>query len=416
MITGDPAAVEAAARELRRAGRGLGNAGSDVVRHGVEVTAEWTGSAADAARDRTTLIGRRTQVGRDVCEDVATVLEHYAQELRAAQRDYAAGLAQREEAQAQEARLSGLEVSSRDPDRAALLREAARGAAAAQHALDAALARERVASEVAAGSIGRLTGELAEMSASAPASPQVPTMRPAGPAAGESWWSDNKLGGNDWVDLGNGVLMLPRNSSGHAAALQQRAVDLHGHFVERNRQLKGTRGPGVAAEKRYVRAMRDSSAIRAAEYGGARVQLESVRYPPPLEKALRFANRPLERFLPLPASAGVLRQMPIVNVVLAGWGTHSDMSSGMSAPHAMTKNAASTLAGTAAGAATATALGGVTLVGAPFVAGVAVGAAVGYGVGLAVKHWGDDVARGVSAAAGGVSDVAEDVWDAVTPW
>ena len=119
----------------------------------------------------------------------------------------------------------------------------------------------------------------------------------------------------------------------------------------------------------------------------------------------------------VPQSVPVLRGVPVVGLVGFGLGTADDLAQGRSVPHAVTKNAASTVAGSVAAAGatalTASALGVTAVAAAPVLVGIAVGVAVGVGVGAAVDEWGDDVARGVGSAAGGAKDAVSKAWDSV---
>ncbi|RJK97523.1 hypothetical protein [Vallicoccus soli] len=191
MIPGDPAAVEAAARTLRQAGAGLADAAVSVGVHALDVTAEWTGDAADAALDGITFLGHRTSVGGDVCPDAATALEAYAAELRAAQAAWdAASSAHRAALGAQSelrASVAALAPAVRnDPDVRDQLSRAAGRVSGAAADMDAAVQREAQASAAAAAALDGLTAELAAMTARPPAPPTPPPP----PEEDRPWWSD----------------------------------------------------------------------------------------------------------------------------------------------------------------------------------------------------------------------------------
>ena len=90
-LAGNPDALLAAAEELAGAARVLGALREEMASHGRSITTEWTGLAAPLALER---IGGDAEDVRRAAEAVADVvgpLRTYADELRAAQQDFALG-------------------------------------------------------------------------------------------------------------------------------------------------------------------------------------------------------------------------------------------------------------------------------------------------------------------------------------
>jgi uncharacterized protein YukE len=201
------------------------------------------------------------------------------------------------------------------------------------------------------------------------------------------WWQKlSPPGVNDWADLANGLLWPSVQRAGDAAAR-------HAELLKKVRQLDADRrGLTGAARSRANKAFFVARAqVRAAN----RVRLSAAnaipaRYVP--RSLLYQLNRPLAQGVP------VLAKVPLLSIPLTGVGIAMDRSR-MSTSMAVTKNVAATAAGIGAVAVAAT-------FGAPVLVTVGIGAAVGYGVGLAVEHWGDDVARGTSSAVRQVRDTA----------
>lgn len=201
-VPGDPAAVFDAATAIRDAGVAVDGVSTAVHGHGNALTAEWSGSASDAAGYRVRLLSDRTDVGGEILTDLATALEAYATELALAQKSHADGAAAFATASAamtgatrslSAAREAGepvpgdVEVAQRSVDGA---RE---GIAAGEHTMAAALAAELVANAVRGviSCMARLSGMDPEMSGltalMGPPTPAIdfPGLRPAnGPIPG----------------------------------------------------------------------------------------------------------------------------------------------------------------------------------------------------------------------------------------
>lgn len=92
VIAGSPEG--AGAEVLGREAADLVEAGESALSHGRVITAEWSGNASDAAAGRIDFLGRRTRIGGEVAAAAVPVLMDYAQELRMAQAQYAAGAAE----------------------------------------------------------------------------------------------------------------------------------------------------------------------------------------------------------------------------------------------------------------------------------------------------------------------------------
>ena len=91
MIPRNPAAVRAAAQALGRRGEDLNDTGEGICAHGRAVTADWTGTASDAAAAAIDALGRCLHHGGDAAVAARGVYLLYADALEQAQRDYAAG-------------------------------------------------------------------------------------------------------------------------------------------------------------------------------------------------------------------------------------------------------------------------------------------------------------------------------------
>jgi len=99
-LAGDPDALLASAEQLAGAARTLGTVHEELAAHAGSVTADWSGLAAPLALER--IRGDAEQVRRaaDAVAGVVGPLRTYADELRAAQRDFALGEQQRAQAAA----------------------------------------------------------------------------------------------------------------------------------------------------------------------------------------------------------------------------------------------------------------------------------------------------------------------------
>ncbi|PVZ05769.1 WXG100 family type VII secretion target [Actinomycetospora cinnamomea] len=134
LLAGDPEAMLAAAEQLAGAGRALRVVGEDLAAHGRSITTDWSGPAAPLALAR--IGGDAEQVRRaaEAVTGVAGPLRACADELRAAQRDFALGEQQRARAVA-----DGQALMEAAAERALLANEAtARAFRTAADALDGA--------------------------------------------------------------------------------------------------------------------------------------------------------------------------------------------------------------------------------------------------------------------------------------
>ena len=201
-------------------------------------------------------------------------------------------------------------------------------------------------------------------------------------------------GVNDLLDFANGLAAPSVQKAGDAA---KRHAELASHMklqdAVRRRMDKGA--ARSRANKAYFEARRQARAANRLRLSTANAL--PAKYLP--RSFLYDMNQTLK------PGVAVLGRIPIISLPLAGVGFYMDQKR-MSAGKAAAKNLASTAAGIGAVVA-------VGAVGAPVLVGVAVGAVVGYGVGLAVEHWGDDVAAAATSVARGVGDAAGKASEAV---
>jgi hypothetical protein len=156
-LPGDPDAVQEACRQLGVVAQTVGTGGESVARHGRTITADWTGLAAPLALARTRQDAGNVRRVAEVVAGSVGPLGRYAEELRAAQQDYARG----ESMMAQgRVGVSGL-ASTPSP-------AADAGRERAQQAMDdgtalmrAAEDRARVANEAAARALDAVSSSLA---------------------------------------------------------------------------------------------------------------------------------------------------------------------------------------------------------------------------------------------------------------
>ncbi len=90
-LPGDPSALEDACRQLAAAATAVQAASESVVGHGRATTADWTGLAAPLALARTQQDAANVQRLAEAVGGSVGPLARYAEELRAAQQDYARG-------------------------------------------------------------------------------------------------------------------------------------------------------------------------------------------------------------------------------------------------------------------------------------------------------------------------------------
>ncbi|NMO93217.1 hypothetical protein [Actinomycetospora sp. TBRC 11914] len=90
-LPGDPEAIEEACRGLAAAATAVETGGEAVAGHGRATTADWTGLAAPLALARTQQDARNAQRVAEAVRAAVGPLARYAEELRAAQQDYARG-------------------------------------------------------------------------------------------------------------------------------------------------------------------------------------------------------------------------------------------------------------------------------------------------------------------------------------
>ncbi|MCD2197890.1 hypothetical protein LQ327_31425 [Actinomycetospora endophytica] len=90
-LPGNPDAIEAASQQLATAARSVLAVGQSVTAHGTTTTANWTGLAAPLALARTQQDAAAVQRMGEAATGVVAPLATYAEELRAAQRDFARG-------------------------------------------------------------------------------------------------------------------------------------------------------------------------------------------------------------------------------------------------------------------------------------------------------------------------------------
>ena len=188
-IGGDPAAIEAGADAAAAAAGAIEEAGRSVSDHGDTVVANWTGSASNAAHERIRFLGDRTQVGGDVLAGLPAILNAYAGALRAAQARFAAGKAAAAvastalgAANAQAAAVAATPTVGDDPALAGrrlaaadAVEAATEAGAAAGHEMDAALADEQVANDVAATAVTALSEQMGAMRTVIAAAPAAPS-------------------------------------------------------------------------------------------------------------------------------------------------------------------------------------------------------------------------------------------------
>lgn len=156
-LPGHPDAVEEAARQLGAAAQEIGAGGESIAGHGRAITADWTGLAAPLALARTQQDSANVHRVAEAIDGSVGLLSRYAEELRAAQQDYARG----ESIVAQgRVAVSSLESAPAPPADA--------GRERAQQAMDdgaalmrAAQERARVGNEAAARALEALSSSLA---------------------------------------------------------------------------------------------------------------------------------------------------------------------------------------------------------------------------------------------------------------
>ncbi len=284
-LPGDPEAVEEACRQLAAAALAVGACGDSVAAHGRAITADWTGPAAPLALARTQQDASSVQLVAEAVGGSTGPLARYAEELRAAQQDYARG-----EAMATQGRtaVSGLEADAAPAVDA--------GRERAQQATDdgtavmrAAEERARVANEAAARALEAAASSLAGI-----APP------PTTPAAAPSPLAET---GNVAASLGVAVLDHPLDglavlgggalaAVSAAGAVGSLALDGTGVGAIAGLPLGGASAAGVAAGVGIAGAgLLDLATHAATGSSVAPFQLEQRRdlvegpapFPPPTE-------------------------------------------------------------------------------------------------------------------------------------
>lgn len=200
----------------------------------------------------------------------------------------------------------------------------------------------------------------------------------------------------DGVDWLTGITGGPRAvADSAAAAAAARGVDA--------KAIKPVHGSTQAQRAAYREAIR---LMRLSRREAARFSAISARVPG--NSVLARLNTPIMRATP------VLRNIPVLSVLMTGVGTAADVRKGMSPEGAVAKNVTSTAAGLGAAALTTAgfvAAGATATAAAPVLAAVAVGAAVSFGTGKLIEHYGDDVVDFGADVGSGAVDLGEDAWD-----
>lgn len=161
--------------------------------------------------------------------------------------------------------------------------------------------------------------------------------------------------------------------------------------------IKPIKGSTLAQRQAYRAAIREMRSAR-----GTAATVSSVSAKVPGTSVLKLLNTPLS------ATKPVLRDIPVLSVVLTGVGIYEDVQGGKSVTHAVVKNVTSTAAGLGATALTTSLIAGTALAGtavAPIVIAVGVGVIVSWGTGKLIDAYGDDIADFTVSA-------AKDVWHA----
>ena len=165
-VPGNPGAVRAGGETVAAAGTAINDTAQAIQNSGTEAAVLWSGSAAEAFEAATRALGAGTYAGGDVCELVERVLSAYAEDLEAAQQDWAAAHADLSAAQSAE-RAARASDPGDDPDRRDRrdrdIRRAATDAADARTDMADAQQRALEANTKAAGKIDGFTGDLADM-------------------------------------------------------------------------------------------------------------------------------------------------------------------------------------------------------------------------------------------------------------
>ena len=164
-VPGSPGAVRAGGRTVAAAGTAVNDTAQAIQHTGVQAAILWSGTAVQAFEAATRALGAGTYAGGDACELLEPVLSTYADELQAAQQDWAAAHADLTAAQSHEraARAAdpGDDPSRRDRD----LRRAADAVTSARTDMADATQRALDANTRAAGRVDELTSELDGMTA-----------------------------------------------------------------------------------------------------------------------------------------------------------------------------------------------------------------------------------------------------------
>jgi hypothetical protein len=386
IVPGDAAGCAALGSALTRAATGTAQA-SQQLESARDATPGWQGEAGGAWR---ATASKQVAAAGDLAQALAAAgraLSRFAADLEAAQQ-----LAARAQALAADVCLSlsatgsvpavhvpmGPYVTSEQADDAARARRLAETRTDVLDVVRRAKEAERLAHDTLRSSLSGL------------AAAQCPAGRPGAPSPAPQW--------NDYLELGNELLLLPRRIADGQSALAAAQGRFARELRTKARQATGSDAAALRrlrnAELRDMRAWRSSAATWAARADDVDTLVPWVRH----------AERTLHGSLP------VLRRAPVVGVGLTGLGIAVDVGEGKPAGTAVASNVTGAVAATVAAplltAGAATLMGTATVAAAPVVLGVVAAGVVGYGVGKVVEHWGDDVVEGVG-------DLAGEAWDSV---
>lgn len=194
-LPGDPDAIRAASERIAAAVRAFQAAHESVAGHGRAVVTDWTGLAAPLALARVEQDARDLQQVAAAGDQTVAPLGTYAEELRAAQQDYARGEAMLARGQAAYAASGSGAVAAADTARD----EASQAADDARSIMDAAEERALVANETAARALEAASAPLP--GAASPTSPDAAPADRTGSTVAEM--------GNVAASLGNAALRNP---------------------------------------------------------------------------------------------------------------------------------------------------------------------------------------------------------------
>ncbi|HEY2225998.1 hypothetical protein, partial [Actinomycetospora sp.] len=216
-VPGDPDAVEEACRQLTAAATAVQAAGESIAGHGRAATADWTGLAAPLALARTQQDATGARRVAEAANTSVGPLARFAEELRAAQQDYARG----EEMAAQ-----GRAATSGGPEAAPAADVARDRAEQAMHdgasLMRAAEERAHVANEAAARGLDAATSSLAGIAPPPPAAPAAATsasVAEMGNVAASLGYAVFEHPVDGWAVLGGGALAAVSAAGGLASVV-----------------------------------------------------------------------------------------------------------------------------------------------------------------------------------------------------